>query len=174
MSESENIRWRESRDALFASSGQSPLTTAQKAAFDGLAYYDYDETLVFDVTLDAPDDEQAAQIFTTQNTIRNYRRAGRFTVQIDGQAVTLTLFQTDHGFFLPFTDTNPDTYGGGRYIDAAQIDGATFRIDFNRAYHPYCVYNSRYDCPIPPAENRLTVAIRAGEMLPPERWLKAQ
>jgi uncharacterized protein (DUF1684 family) len=40
-----------------------------------------------------------------------------------------------------------------------------YDLDFNRAYHPFCVYNSSYDCPIPPKENRLPVAIRAGEKL---------
>jgi uncharacterized protein (DUF1684 family) len=37
-------------------------------------------------------------------------------------------------------------------------------LDFNLAYNPYCAYNELYSCPIPPAENRLSVAIKAGEM----------
>jgi uncharacterized protein (DUF1684 family) len=41
-----------------------------------------------------------------------------------------------------------------------------YDLDFNTAYHPYCVYNHDYVCPIPPPENRLPVAIRAGERLP--------
>ncbi len=39
----------------------------------------------------------------------------------------------------------------------------TFTIDFNDAYNPYCAYNELYSCPIPPAENRINVAITAGE-----------
>ena len=39
-------------------------------------------------------------------------------------------------------------------------------VDLNGAYHPYCYYNEEYDCPFPPAENRLDVPIRAGERLP--------
>ena len=38
-------------------------------------------------------------------------------------------------------------------------------VDFNVAYHPYCYYNAEYDCPFPPAENRLTIPVRAGERL---------
>jgi uncharacterized protein (DUF1684 family) len=38
-------------------------------------------------------------------------------------------------------------------------------IDFNLAYNPYCAYNDAWSCPITPAENRLKVAIRAGEMV---------
>jgi uncharacterized protein (DUF1684 family) len=41
-------------------------------------------------------------------------------------------------------------------------------IDFNRAYNPTCAYNPTWECPYPPAENRLKVAIRAGEKAPPE------
>jgi len=35
-------------------------------------------------------------------------------------------------------------------------------IDFNRAYNPYCAYNEKYSCPIPPRENNLSVAIKVG------------
>ena len=36
-------------------------------------------------------------------------------------------------------------------------------LDFNKAYNPYCAYSPDYDCPIPPKENYLTVAVKAGE-----------
>ena len=36
-------------------------------------------------------------------------------------------------------------------------------MDFNYAYNPYCAYNEHWSCPVPPAENRLRVAVRAGE-----------
>jgi len=40
-----------------------------------------------------------------------------------------------------------------------------YDLDFNRAYHPSCVYNPNYECPVPPKENHLAVAVRAGERL---------
>ena len=71
--------------------------------------------------------------------------------------------------FLPFTDatTGNETYDAGRYIDLKIEDTRTPEVilDFNKAYNPYCAYVSDiYNCPIPPKENRLPVAIRAGEM----------
>jgi uncharacterized protein (DUF1684 family) len=71
--------------------------------------------------------------------------------------------------FLPFTDrtTGKESYDGGRYIDLdmSSIQNNEVVIDFNKAYNPYCAYVSgRYSCPIPPAENRLAVAVKAGEM----------
>lgn len=71
--------------------------------------------------------------------------------------------------FLPFTDltTYEETYGGGRYIDLETTDiiNNTITIDFNKCYNPYCAYAEGYNCPIPPGENKLNVAIKAGEKL---------
>lgn len=71
--------------------------------------------------------------------------------------------------FIPFTDrtSGEETYANGRYIDAslADIRGDSLVIDFNKAYNPYCAYVSNvYNCPMPPPENDLPVAVRAGEM----------
>ncbi len=69
-------------------------------------------------------------------------------------------------FSLVFGDrTNgQETYGGGRFleVDAPDELGRTF-IDFNRAYNPPCVFTPFATCPLPPAQNRLTVRIEAGE-----------
>lgn len=46
-------------------------------------------------------------------------------------------------------------------IDVALSD--QLKLDFNYAYNPYCSYAERYRCPLPPADNKLTVAVRAGE-----------
>ncbi|MBN8673678.1 MAG: DUF1684 domain-containing protein [Chitinophagales bacterium] len=71
--------------------------------------------------------------------------------------------------FIPFTDrtSGEETYANGRYIDASLTDikGDSLVIDFNKAYNPYCAYVSNvYNCPMPPPENDLPVAVRAGEM----------
>jgi uncharacterized protein (DUF1684 family) len=69
--------------------------------------------------------------------------------------------------FLPFKDATSgrETYGGGRYIDfrTGDIKDGKVTLDFNRAYNPYCAYQEGYSCPIPPATNVLSVAIKAGE-----------
>jgi len=102
------------------------------------------------------------------------QRFGRVSFQLSGQTVALSLFWIlgyGGGIFLPFRDqTNSNgTYGGGRYLldtikhaDLGQADGRLV-IDFNFAYNPSCAYNSRWHCPLAPAENRLPVALPAGE-----------
>ena len=96
---------------------------------------------------------------------------------LDGQPQRLFVYQSldllhnqeyrDYLIVL-FTDrTNGQgSYGGGRYLDLrrGQIQDGQLVLDFNRAYNPYCAYGSQYSCPIPPAENQLPVAIKAGVM----------
>ena len=69
--------------------------------------------------------------------------------------------------FVPFTDitTGAETYPGGRYLDLDRTATGIYQIDFNQAYHPFCYFDDRYDCPYPPPENRLGVPLRAGERL---------
>ncbi len=71
--------------------------------------------------------------------------------------------------FIPFTDktSGEETYDNGRYIDIklGDIKDDQVILDFNKAYNPYCAYvNGIFNCPIPPKENDLGIAIRAGEM----------
>jgi uncharacterized protein (DUF1684 family) len=73
----------------------------------------------------------------------------------------------DH-LFIPFTDftSGEETYENGRYIDilVPELENSIYMIDFNKAYNPYCAYISDfYNCPVPPKENNLSVAIKAGE-----------
>lgn len=108
---------------------------------------------------------------------KNYRIYGIIHFTIHDTAVALNIYQSqdlmttakyrDH-LFIPFTDatSGQETYESGRYIDLEtdDIKNDKILIDFNRAYNPYCAYISGiYNCPIPPAENRLAVAIPAGE-----------
>ena len=108
---------------------------------------------------------------------RNYRVYGIIHFTINDTTVSLNIYQSqdlmttqqyhDH-LFIPFTDatSGTETYESGRYIDLdiKDIIDNHFIIDFNRAYNPYCAYVSgKFNCPIPPSENRLMVAIWAGE-----------
>lgn len=69
--------------------------------------------------------------------------------------------------FVPYTDltSGEESYGGGKYLEffIKDIINNTVVLDFNKAYNPYCAYASGYNCPIPPRENNLNVAIKAGE-----------
>ena len=67
--------------------------------------------------------------------------------------------------FVPFGDlTNgTETYPGGRYLELERTATGIYDLDFNRAFHPFCYYNPKYDCPYPPRENRLTCRSAPGK-----------
>jgi uncharacterized protein (DUF1684 family) len=56
-----------------------------------------------------------------------------------------------------------ETYGGGRFVRALRQTDGTFVLDFNRAYAPPCSLTPYATCPLPPEQNRMRVAVRAGE-----------
>ena len=106
------------------------------------------------------------------------RRVGMLQFMLKGQSLRLTAFveANESGtqpLFLPFTDltTGTETYAAGRYLELEPTPTGIYTIDFNRAFNPFCHYNPAYDCPFPPAENRLQLPIRAGERVkaPPKQ-----
>ncbi len=107
---------------------------------------------------------------------KDFVRYGKLSFTINDTSLTLTVYRSkalqnnpQYGgyLFIPFTDVTSggETYGSGRYIDifTTDIKNNIAEIDFNKAYNPYCAYSKDYNCPIPPRENYLPVAIKAGE-----------
>jgi hypothetical protein len=158
---------RAEKDAFFKSHPQSPLTREQKKTFTGLNYFPENLALRLEVTIEKIVPPEDLRLNTSTGEVRVYQRYGRFTFTVDGQPATLTIYSTEHGFFLPFVDSliGKETYGAGRYLDPEPLDEDVFLVDFNLAYNPYCAYNENYSCPLTPFENRLKVPIRAGEKL---------
>jgi uncharacterized protein (DUF1684 family) len=114
---------------------------------------------------------------TSGNQRKTFRVYGTVSLQIHDTLLKLNLYQAQSLMIDPalkdylalmFTDktTGSETYEAGRYIDLdiGDIKNNTVVIDFNKAYNPYCAYvKGKYNCPIPPRENDLPVAITAGE-----------
>lgn len=68
--------------------------------------------------------------------------------------------------FIMFADATSghETYGGGRFLYIPRPAGTTVLVDFNKAFNPPCALNDFATCPLPPPQNRLQVAVRAGEL----------
>jgi uncharacterized protein (DUF1684 family) len=155
------------KDTFFAQDSHSPLTKTQRQDFKGLNYFAPDEALRLTLELHPLAQPAAIEMQTSTGDLRQFYKVGKFTFQIDGEPAELTLYQNEFGYFLPFVDAQAgkSTYPAGRYLDPEPVSAGKFLVDFNLAYNPYCAYNDAWSCPLPPAENRLKVAIRAGEML---------
>lgn len=114
---------------------------------------------------------------TSAKTLKHYYKYGRLEFKIADKILHLFVYQSkdlmqteqykDY-LFVPFTDatSGDESYGSGRYLEfnIKDIKNNQVQLDFNKAYNPYCAYSPNYKCPIPPRENFLTIAIKAGEM----------
>lgn len=172
--EDEVAQWRAEKDEAFKAGGDSPIPEAQREAFTGLAYFPVEPRLRVPAALtETPGSDQIIEMDTTAGNRDRFRVIGRLDFTLEGERRALTAFVAERArdarrLFVPFGDaTNrTETYGGGRYLELTATSTGLYDLDFNYAYNPFCVYDVRYECPIPPRENRLPVAIRAGEKLP--------
>jgi uncharacterized protein len=168
--ENELEEYRREKDEFFRTDAMSPLPRDARAGFDGLAYYPEDPAFAFVIEPEPYDEPETVTLQTSDGRARTYERWARLPFTVDGQDVALTVYvDEDAGhLFLPFQDTTSgaETYGAGRYLELPLLEDGRVLLDFNYAYHPFCAYNPTYSCPLPPAENRLPVAIRAGERNP--------
>ncbi|MDP9253199.1 MAG: DUF1684 domain-containing protein [Chloroflexota bacterium] len=162
--------WRERRDELFGSHPQSALPDPERAGFRGLPYRDYDPAFAFTAAV-RPLPRERYDVDTSTGGVIRFVRFGAVDLRI-GTLEVLWLDEYSGGVFLPFRDatSGKTTYGGGRYLlDTAKgadlgSSGNTLVLDFNFAYHPSCVYDPKWTCPLAPLSNRLTVAVEAGEL----------
>ncbi|WP_200939760.1 DUF1684 domain-containing protein [Deinococcus sp. Leaf326] len=170
--------FRRRKDEHFAA-GRGPIQGEALGRFQGLSYYAPDETWALGAPLEAPSAQDAGEVTleTSTGQPRQMALAGRVRLPLPGGEQLLSVFaplgeQDPARVFIPFRDatSGPETYGAGRYLDAPVSRGpggeALVQLDFNLAYHPYCAYGDGWTCPLPPAGNRLGVAVRAGERLP--------
>ena len=170
-------QYRADKDAYFQSGAGSPIPAGDRASFAGLAYFLVDEAwIVDDLALEpyAGLEPVHFEIPTTDGRLRPAERAGVFQFTLAGAGHVLTAYrlagadgELQDSLFVPFLDgtSGSATYGAGRYLDLEPEDDGTWTLDFNLAYHPSCVYDPRFSCPLTPAENRLSIRVEAGERL---------
>ena len=165
--------WHAEKDRFMRDSAESPVPADKRASFTALPYFPLDPAARVPAVLNPAPASAAVEMPTSTGQRRKMRRVGTLAFTLKDQALSLGAFveadETDmRRLFVPFGDlTNGvETYQGGRYLDLERTATVIYDLDFNRAYHPFCLFNSSYDCPYPPPESRLKVPIRAGERLP--------
>ncbi len=169
----QNDSLRQASDAEFADPNHSPLTEDDLDVFHGLPYFPFNPKFVVEARFEATPDEKPFLMPTSTSRLPQYVKHGHLYFAIDENEYRLSVYRNidlskkagyENYLFIPFNDSTNgfESYGGGRYMDIQGPLGDTVIFDFNRAYNPYCAYNSRYSCPIPPQENNLPVRIEAG------------
>jgi uncharacterized protein (DUF1684 family) len=163
--------FRVAKDDLFRSHPDSPIPTAQRSEFERLPYWPYDADHRFTVPVEPrePTETSASSIAGDSFALR---RIGVVELPF-GQLEVYWIDVYGGGIFIPFRDatSGSETYGAGRYlldtIKGADLGGDAdgLVLDFNYAYHPSCVYDPKWSCPLAPRANWLDDAIRAGERL---------
>ena len=142
-----------------------------------LSFFPLDSTYRVRANFEKKENSPWFQMATSGPIKKLYRVYGLVHFTLNDHPVQLSIYQSQDllqnpeyrtYLFLPFTDltSGKESYDGGRYIDlrTEDISGKEVLLDFNKAYNPYCAYVSgKYNCPIPPSENHLSIGVRAGE-----------
>jgi uncharacterized protein len=166
--------WWQTRDALFRSHSQSPLTPHERANFRGLPYFAYDPGLRFLVELEAASDAGPETMVAGADgkvTLLPFARTRGLAAALGGELTLYWISLYGGGVFLPFRDgtSGKTSYAGGRYLldtikgaDLGMV-GERVLLDFNFAYNPSCAYSDQWICPLPPPANTLPGRVAAGE-----------
>lgn len=164
----EIIDHRQKIDSYMRTSNASPFANE---AFNGLQFFDIDQSYSVVAKVDKLEKLAYLEIPTSDGKLERYLKFGYAVFNLKGQELKLLLLKKAGALgrveqvFVPFSDlTNGDlTYGGGRYLDIPYSNTPNIVLDFNKAYNPYCEYNPKFSCPLPPVDNKLMIAIEAGE-----------
>ena len=168
-------KFQQKMNKEFSSKEESPLTEEDLAKFKSLEFFPIDSSYIVVADLTIETDSKPFKMTTTTDRLPVYKLYATANFELKGKRYSLEIYQneklllsTDYEdyLFLPFTDLSNGngSYGGGRYLDLTIPKGDQIVLDFNQAYNPYCAYNEKYSCPIPPKKNHIDTEVQAGVM----------
>jgi uncharacterized protein len=162
---------RKERDRFMRTSPESPFADSPEN-YTGLQYYPPDIRYRIIANLRPIESGREVMLSTNDGKQQRYVEYAHAEFKFDGVLHKLLILEiadmsaASGKLFLAFGDetSTVETYGAGRYLDVVKTPGSsTIKLDFNLAYNPYCAYDHSYSCPLPPAENILSIPIKAGE-----------
>ncbi|KAB8192516.1 DUF1684 domain-containing protein [Lysobacter maris] len=138
-----------------------------RSGFKGIDYWPADESWRIQGRFIAHPRGKTLPIGNIVGTTDDVSNPGAVEFERDGQSYRLeALDEGGEELFLVFADrtSGHDSYGAGRFLYAAKPDvQGRVQLDFNQAYNPPCAFTAFATCPLPPLENRIDLAITAGE-----------
>ncbi len=141
-----------------------------RTSFPGIDYFDIDPGFRFEARFEAHPPGKTLDIVNMLGMVEPMANPGRVLFEKNGAQFSLeALDEGDGELFFVFADrtSGHQSYPASRFLYAkpAGADGKVV-LDFNRAYNPPCAYTPYSTCPMPPPENRLDLAVTAGEKKP--------
>ncbi|WP_338768084.1 DUF1684 domain-containing protein [Bernardetia sp. ABR2-2B] len=160
---------RDKKNKQFKEGNGSPIPYDDRKTFEGLNYYPIDSSYYAVAMLTLQQDPKVVKLKTSQGKDRNFKVYAKADFKLKGKPLSLDIYKAiedGDGFSILFTDqtSGETTYEVGRYVDV-EVNGLRAILDFNRAYNPYCIYDKKYDCPIPPEGSHLNIEVKAGEKI---------
>ena len=135
--------------------------------FKGMVFFPLDLNYRVTATWLSADGKQTMEVPNVLGDTTAQPVPGVAAFKVNGQELKLTAMGGDAqtGLFFVFNDltAKSDTYPGGRFLDSGPVVDGRVVLDFNRAYNPPCAVTPYATCPLAPKENRLAIAIPAGE-----------
>jgi len=140
--------------------------------YKGLKYFPPNLALRYELPLTPNPKPETVVIMSTRGNRRQATKVGWFDFSVEGKPARLEAVrllepgvgENDLGIFFRDATTGKESYALGRYVDVKKLENGRYLLDFNFAYNPACAFSDHYNCPIPPRENVLSIAVRAGEM----------
>jgi uncharacterized protein len=170
--------WVSTRDRLYREHPQSPVPPGRRSEFGGCRYFDYDPRARALGRLESFEPTSEGVVSSVAAAAFPFSRIGTVRFELEDEEHALPLLWNEGyggGLFLCFQDgtSGGESYGAGRYLldtvkgsDLGRRDGLLV-LDFNFSYNPSCAYDGSWVCPLAPRDSRLSVAVRAGERVPP-------
>lgn len=165
--------WQNGMNKDFTDAEHSPLTEEARKDFKALDFFSISKNFRIEADFERVVNADTILFKTTTDRTPKYFAYGIAKFQYEGKEYQLTVYKNvrlmkleeykDY-LFLPYTDASNGngSYGGGRYIDPLMSQNGKIFLDFNKSYNPYCCYNKKYSCPIPPSHNDLDFEVKAG------------
>jgi uncharacterized protein (DUF1684 family) len=133
--------------------------------FSGLKWFPIDPSWKIAAKF-TPYDSPRTILFDSQNGVKQPMQSpGYATFTREGKEYRLEPVWEGHELFFIFRDatSNKSTYGAARFLYTEPAKGGSVILDFNKAINPPCAFTAYATCPLPPPQNRLTLAVTAGE-----------
>jgi uncharacterized protein (DUF1684 family) len=144
------------------------LESPMRKDFRGIDSWEIDPKFAVQARFEAYDPPRQIPIANEIGIVDKMWAPGSLHFEWDGQQCSMDALQNsldEDSLFLIFRDvtSGEETYGSGRFLYTELPKDGKVLIDFNKAYNPPCAFSPYTTCPLPPLQNELDVAIRAGE-----------